>query len=128
MIALFLAFHVQTSIVFSPKTIALNDGWKFTNLPNPPSIWSGADAIPTSQWKVIRVSSQEAVGENAVASRAFDGDPKTFWHTQWQGRQAPYPHELVIDLGVRTGVRCRMEMLQPHFFFPIGTLYSSTFK
>lgn len=94
-----LAAGLLASQIGGPKTISLNDGWKFARLSNPPSVWTGMDAVPTSQWKVLRVSSQETQGENAPASKAFDGDPKTIWHTQWQGNQAPYPHELVIDMG-----------------------------
>jgi beta-galactosidase len=92
-------FAVQ---VTPPKSIPLNDGWKFANLKSPPSIWTGVDAIPTSQWKVVKVSSQEMEGENAPVTNAFDGNPKTIWHTQWKAQQAPYPHELIVDLGVKT--------------------------
>lgn len=84
------------------QTIDLDGGWQFVRLKRPPSIWNGPDAVPTSTWKVLRVSSQESAAENARASRAFDGDPNTIWHTEWSRRQAPYPHEIAIDLGSRT--------------------------
>jgi hypothetical protein len=48
--------------------------------------------------RVIRVGSEDTAGGN-VAANAIDGDPETFWHTQWQPSVAPMPHELVIDLG-----------------------------
>ena len=99
MIALLLGVQIGNLAL---HTINLNEGWKFARLSSPPSIWTGPDAVPTSQWKVLSVSSQETQGEKAEASRVFDGDPKTFWHTQWQSKAAPYPHELVIDLGVKT--------------------------
>lgn len=83
------------------QDIDLNRDWRFATLSNPPSIWTGADAIPTSTWKVLRVSSEETEAENASASKAFDGNPNTFWHTKWQGKATPYPHELVIDLGAK---------------------------
>ncbi|MEI7985597.1 MAG: glycoside hydrolase family 2 TIM barrel-domain containing protein [Armatimonadota bacterium] len=97
---LVLAF-LATQVV-APKTIALNDGWQFASLTNPPSVWTGADAVSTSQWNVVKVSSQETEGENAPATNAYDGNPNTIWHSQWQTKQAPYPHELIIDLGVKT--------------------------
>jgi uncharacterized repeat protein (TIGR01451 family) len=52
--------------------------------------------IPKNGWRVQYVDSENP-GEGA--SRAFDGDPATFWHTRWQGSQPPHPHELQIDLG-----------------------------
>ena len=29
----------------------------------------------------------------------LDGNPKTFWHTQWDAAKPKPPHQLVIDLG-----------------------------
>ncbi|MEI8282694.1 MAG: glycoside hydrolase family 2 TIM barrel-domain containing protein, partial [Armatimonadota bacterium] len=102
MIALLLALQSHLPNALSTQTVSLNEGWKFVNMASQPSIWTGVEAVPTSQWKVISVSSQEAAGENAIASKAFDGNPKTFWHTKWFEGAASYPHELIIDLGVKT--------------------------
>lgn len=84
------------------ETIDLNAGWQFARVPAAPSIWNGPDAVPTQAWRVVGVSSEETAGENAAAKQAFDGDPSTFWHTEWSRRQAPYPHSITIDLGVPT--------------------------
>jgi len=86
------------------QTIDLNTGWSYARIPKPPSIWTGPDAVPASTWRVVEVSSEETSGEAAAASKAFDGDPATIWHTEWSKRQAPYPHQLVIDLGSPTDV------------------------
>jgi len=83
------------------QILDLDAGWEFARVPTPPSIWAGADAVPTSSWRVLSVSSEEKDGENGRATNAFDGNPKTIWHTEWSKRQAPYPHELVVDLGSR---------------------------
>jgi hypothetical protein len=48
--------------------------------------------------KFIRVDSQETDGEDAKGANAVDGDPGTFWHTQWQDASPPCPHEIVIEL------------------------------
>lgn len=85
--------------VSAPSVISLNDGWEFIRLASAPSVWNGADSVSTSQWKVVDVSSQETAGEVAPASQAFDGNPKTIWHSKWQGSPAQFPHELIIDLG-----------------------------
>ena len=51
-------------------------------------------------WKVIKFSSEEASGEgsNGHAAQIIDGDEKTYWHSQWKGNAAKYPHQFVIDM------------------------------
>ena len=48
--------------------------------------------------KVVKVDSEETVGENGSATNAVDGDPATHWHTQWQDGSPAHPHEIVIQL------------------------------
>ena len=66
---------------------------------NPPTNPPGGGLIPQQQMRVVSVDSQELVGENGVATNAIDGNPATFWHTQWSQQTAPLPHTLVLDLG-----------------------------
>jgi hypothetical protein len=47
----------------------------------------------------VAVDSQELVGENGAATNAIDGNPATFWHTEWYQRTAPLPHTLLLNLG-----------------------------
>ncbi len=69
-----------------------------------------AAAMPTKgmlshkDWKIVRVSS-ENVANKKFARNAIDGDPTTLWHTQFNEKVAPPPHELVIDLGAERTVR-----------------------
>lgn len=58
---------------------------------------SGAK-LPRGGWTVT-ADSQELVGENAPVGHAVDGDPNSFWHTQWYGASPPLPHALTVDLG-----------------------------
>ncbi len=55
--------------------------------------------LPQSGWIVHYVDSEELSGAYRPASNAIDGDPDTFWITEWSNRQTPFPHELQIDLG-----------------------------
>lgn len=48
--------------------------------------------------KVVKADSEETAGENGRAANAVDGDPNTFWHTQWQDDSPPCPHEIIIEL------------------------------
>src|SRR5215510_9103426 len=58
-----------------------------------------SNLIPQQQFRVVSVDSQELVGENGAATNAIDGNPATFWHSEWYQRTAPLPHTLVLDLG-----------------------------
>lgn len=69
------------------------------------------DTIPQTEWTLKYVSSEETAHTNQRATRSFDGNKNTFWHTQWVSANpsAIYPHEIQIDLsGVYdiTGFRC----------------------
>ncbi len=55
-----------------------------------------AFGMSTAKWTVAAVSSQESTD---MAEKAFDGDPKTFWHSKYSDGGAAYPHTLAIDLG-----------------------------
>ncbi|HWD37675.1 MAG TPA: glycoside hydrolase family 2 TIM barrel-domain containing protein [Fimbriimonas sp.] len=93
----------------SPRTVLdFNAGWQVATVPSRPTIWTAPDAVPTSTWRVLHVSSQETNRENGRAENAFDGNPRTFWHSRWSSNRAPYPHDLLIDLGstvTATGIR-----------------------
>lgn len=43
------------------------------------------------------VSSEEP-GEGNVA-HVFDGNPKTYWHTDWRNVHPDYPHAFTLDFG-----------------------------
>ncbi|GAB3797513.1 hypothetical protein GCM10028798_08870 [Humibacter antri] len=58
------------------------------------------DQIDQKTLTIGGVDSQETSAENAPASNAIDGDPNTYWHTQYSGASPdPYPHWIVLDLG-----------------------------
>lgn len=52
-------------------------------------------------WTVVDFNSQEENGEgpnNGRVVHLFDGNPNTFWHTQWQGGQPGPPHWFIVDM------------------------------
>jgi hypothetical protein len=59
---------------------------------------AGGKTAGKPKLKFIRVDSQESEGEDGKGSNAVDGDPETFWHTQWQDANPPHPHEILIEL------------------------------
>lgn len=59
-------------------------------------------------WQVVYVNTEEE-GEG-YADQMIDGEVSTYWHSQWQGTKAPFPHRVIIDLGeIQTiqGIRVR---------------------
>ena|GEM_PF-5203450 len=66
--------------------------------PPPPTV----PLIPQSQFRIVRVDSEEtdpAYPGQGFGIFAIDGNPATFWLTQWVLAQPPHPHEIVLDLG-----------------------------
>ena len=55
--------------------------------------------IDKSNWTLAYVDSEEKTGEDGKATNAFDGDPESFWHSEWYLGQPAQPHELQIDMG-----------------------------
>ena len=55
--------------------------------------------IPPSEMSLVRVDSEETSGEDGQGENAIDGDPSSFWHTEWFYVDPVHPHEIVIDLG-----------------------------
>ncbi len=58
--------------------------------------------LPSNTWTLNYVDSEELQGYAAVY--AFDGDPNTFWHTEWRLNAPPPPHEIQINLGSRQSI------------------------
>ncbi len=58
--------------------------------------------IPQSQMKLVRCSSESG---NRRAVHAFDGDPRTHWHSEFQPKRFEHPHELVLDLGAACSIK-----------------------
>ena len=55
--------------------------------------------LPQSSFSVLAADSQETGCYNGAASNAIDGNPSTFWVTQFCGVTTAMPHDLRIDLG-----------------------------
>ena len=47
---------------------------------------------------VVKADSEETAAEDGKAANAIDGNPDTFWHTQWQDASPAHPHEIILKL------------------------------
>ncbi|MDH8702442.1 hypothetical protein M2138_001806 [Dysgonomonadaceae bacterium PH5-43] len=65
--------------------------------------------IDKSEWKVTAKSSEETTGEssgaNGLAKYIIDGNDDTYWHSQWQGATAQFPHWFEIDMAEERDIR-----------------------
>jgi len=50
-----------------------------------------------STWEVLEVSDQTA-SDGGGMTTIIDGDLGTYWHSQWDGGDAPLPHWAIIDM------------------------------
>jgi galactose oxidase len=60
----------------------------------PASFTTAADALPSSGWTAT-ASDQES---GNPASYAIDGNPATFWHSDYTPTNVPLPHSITIDM------------------------------
>lgn len=56
-------------------------------------------AVPQAQLTLVSVDSAETVDASYPGILAIDGDPQTFWHTQYTNDLPPPPHTIIVDLG-----------------------------
>ena len=60
---------------------------------------SNPAVLDKGEWSLIYTDSEETTGENGRATNAIDGNPATFWHSEWYYNTPAQPHEIHIDLG-----------------------------
>ena len=63
------------------------------------TVGTAGTVIPQSGWSLLSVDSQETSCGSYGAVKSFDGNPATFWHTQWCPNVAGLPHQIQINLG-----------------------------
>ena len=58
---------------------------------------------PSNLLRIVSCSSTAGRAESPWS--LIDGRRDTYWHSSWQNTPAPYPHEIVVDLGVESELR-----------------------
>ena len=66
---------------------------------------SPAAAPAKVELKFVKVDSEETSGEDGKGANAVDGDPNTFWHTQWQDASPACPHEIIAELATPATIK-----------------------
>jgi hypothetical protein len=65
------------------------------------NIYAGT-LLPRTGFSIVSVDSEEP--PYFAAALLLDGNPDTFWHTEWINTQPPHPHTLILDLGTSYAV------------------------
>jgi hypothetical protein len=55
-------------------------------------------AVAKVKLKFVKVDSEETESQDGHGENAVDGNPNTYWHTQWHGTSPGLPHEIIIEL------------------------------
>jgi beta-galactosidase len=89
---------------------ALNshDGGAVAALAELDALDAKGEVLSKAGWKIFWADSEETVAEAGDAENILDGQPATFWHTEYSKKKPGFPHRLVIDLGqsrILAGIR-----------------------
>lgn len=89
-----------TSKLASDKVYETMSVWRFQKLlilelPDPADC-SIPMLLNKKDWKLLSFDSE---ADGYEAKLAIDNDPQTFWHTQFEPTEPPFPHELAVDMG-----------------------------
>ena len=106
------AREVHAPLIDFHNALASHPDWYNDQIhPNDEGAWSmaleayfaiGDTRAMKKDWKVVSADSEQS--DEGPAINAIDGDPGTYWHTQWSPKTDKYPHEIVIDFGKSLGV------------------------
>jgi hypothetical protein len=67
--------------------------------------FSSRDELSKTGWNVINVSSQETADEDGKSANLIDGMINTYWHSQYSGTTATYPHSFTVDMAAAKQVK-----------------------
>jgi hypothetical protein len=93
-------FTVNTSSVGTSTSSTISASYAGVTDTAVLSVQSTPTLIPQTGWSLLSVDSQQtSCGDSYPAVNSFDGNPSTFWHTEWCPTVAGLPHEIEINLG-----------------------------
>ena len=84
---------------FCLETLSAQDGRAYAAVAELDLLDRAGQPLSRTGWKIAYVDSEEQEREDGSAENALDGDPATYWHTQWSAGAPNHPHHLVVDLG-----------------------------
>jgi signal transduction histidine kinase len=84
---------------FCLETLSAHDGRAYAAVAELDLIDAAGRPLDRTGWKIAYADSEEREREDGSAENAIDGNPASYWHTQWSSGSPNHPHHLVVDLG-----------------------------
>jgi signal transduction histidine kinase len=88
-----------TGRYFCLESLSAQDGRAYAAVAELDLLDASGKVLNRDGWKIAYADSEEHEREDGSAENAIDGNPATFWHTQWSSDSPNHPHHLVLDLG-----------------------------
>lgn len=88
-----------TGRYFCLESLSAWDGRAYAAVAELDLLGADGNVLPKDGWTIAYADSEEHEREDGLAENAIDGNPATFWHTQWSSGSPNHPHHLVVDLG-----------------------------
>lgn len=84
---------------FCLESLSAWDGRAYAAVAELDLLAASGQRLSRAGWKIAYADSEEHEREDGSAENAIDGNPATYWHTQWSSSSPNHPHHLVLDLG-----------------------------
>ena len=84
---------------FCLETLSAFDGRAYAAVAELDLLDAAGQPLNRAGWRIAYADSEEHEREDGSAENALDGNPATYWHTQWSSGSPNHPHHLVLDLG-----------------------------
>ena len=84
---------------FCLESLSAWDGRAYAAVAELDLLEASGQRLSRAGWKIAYADSEEHEREDGSAENAIDGNPATYWHTQWSSSSPNHPHHLVLDLG-----------------------------
>jgi signal transduction histidine kinase len=91
--------RLVTGRYFCLETLSAQDGRAYAAVAELDLLDASNRPLDRTGWKIAYADSEEHELEDGSAENAIDGNPATYWHTQWNIAPPNHPHHLVLDLG-----------------------------
>ena len=88
-----------TGRYFCLETLSAQDGRAYAAVAELDLLDASGQRLNRAGWRIVYADSEEHEREDGSAENAIDGQPATYWHTQWSTGSPNHPHHLVLDLG-----------------------------
>jgi signal transduction histidine kinase len=88
-----------TGRYFCLETLSAHDGRAYAAVAELDLLAASGRSLDRQGWRIVYADSEEHDREDGSAENAIDGNPATYWHTQWSSSSPNHPHHLVLDLG-----------------------------